>query len=365
MKICLFSGDITRDGGTERVGTLLANALQGQHIGEASIQVFVLSLTEAREETVFPLDASIQREHLSDHWIQPGIGYLPMISKVRQYVKTHGIHLLIDIDLVLDVLSVPATAGLRTKVISWSHFSVEGELRIPYRRFILKHFTTRTQQLVTLTEQYREAMEAYTNGGVPVRTIPNPVWMSEGEPAFEVEKNPWILSVGHIVWDKGFDMALKVAKQVLPKHPKWHWYILGDGDQREFLVKEIKACGLEEQMHMVGYQKDVEVWLRQGAIFVNTSRVEGFPMSMIEAEMAGLPLVAFDICEGNRQLVKTGETGYLIPSFHLEEMGQSIEMLMADGTARKKMGQRAYEAVQVYKKEEIIPKWMHLIEEIL
>ena len=82
-KICFFSGDITRSGGTERVAVQLANALQEDH----TYDICVISLTEQQEFPFYPLHPEINRYRLGKKWINPGPGYLPLIGKLRKFLK--------------------------------------------------------------------------------------------------------------------------------------------------------------------------------------------------------------------------------------------------------------------------------------
>ena len=109
-KICFFSGDITRSGGTERVSVQLANALQKEHIYD----ICFMSLTEQQKKPFYPLYPGIRRYRLGEKWINPGPGYLPKIGKLRKFLKEKQIDIIIDIDIVLDVLSIPASRGLKT-----------------------------------------------------------------------------------------------------------------------------------------------------------------------------------------------------------------------------------------------------------
>ena len=157
-KICFFSGDITRSGGTERVSVQLANALQKEH----SYDICFMSLTEQQKKPFYPLLPGIRRYRLGEKWINPGPGYLPLIGKLRKLLKNLQIDIIIDIDIVLDVLSIPAAKGSKTKVVSWEHFTVDFELSVLYRKMILKYSIRRSDYVVVLTdgdlEEYRNRL---------------------------------------------------------------------------------------------------------------------------------------------------------------------------------------------------------------
>ena len=155
-KVCFFSGDITRSGGTERVSIQLANALKQ----DGTYDICFVSLTEQSDNPFYPLDPEIERYHLGEKWINPGPGYLPLIGKLRKLIKEKKIDIIIDIDIVLDVLSIPAARGLNTKVVSWEHFTADFELSVLYRRMILKYSVKRSDYVVVLTDG---DLEEYNN----------------------------------------------------------------------------------------------------------------------------------------------------------------------------------------------------------
>ena len=93
-KICFFSGDITRCGGTERVSSQVANALAK----EDTYEICFLSLVEQEKEPFFHLEPSITRYQLADRWIQPGLGYLPLIGKLRRFLNPFDNGFLIILD---------------------------------------------------------------------------------------------------------------------------------------------------------------------------------------------------------------------------------------------------------------------------
>ena len=133
-RIAFFSGDITRGGGTERVGTLVANALSK----ETGYQVYFISLTHKSTEPAYEIAPEITRSCFSKKWINPGPGYLPVIFKLIRYIRRNKIDILIDIDGVLDILSIPAKWITKVKLVSWEHFYFYNEMGTSYRKIIRK-----------------------------------------------------------------------------------------------------------------------------------------------------------------------------------------------------------------------------------
>ena len=117
----------------------------------------VLSLVEQADKPFYEITNDIKRYSLGTHWINPGPGYLPLIGKLKRFLKAQEIDIIIDIDIVLDVLSIPAAKRLKTKVISWEHFNCEFEQSVLYRKWISRLSAKKADYIVTLTEQDKQS----------------------------------------------------------------------------------------------------------------------------------------------------------------------------------------------------------------
>lgn len=357
-KICFFSGDITRGGGTERVATMIANELDRRGVYE----VIFLSLVEQKPELFYPVNQTIKHYALGNKWIQPGPGYLPLIKKVRRFVKEQDIDVLIDIDIVLDVLSLPATKRTKTKVISWEHFNCRFENSVLYRRFILKYSVKRSDYVVTLTERDKETYQQELGRTEHISVIYNPI--EEPDFAMEQTREKWLITTGRLVEGKGLPFLAEMAAHILPKYPEWKWILLGDGPEREFLEGKIKEYGLEEQLVLEGMVKNVGDYLAKSAIYVLTSEHEGLPMVLLEAKTYAVPCISFDIYTGPAEIINDGQDGYLIPAFDCAEMEQKIEKLMEDSCLRQQFSVATQVSLDKFRMETIMQKWNEVFEKL-
>ena len=117
-KICFFSGLISRSGGTERVGIMIANELANK-----GYEVSILSLWNDCKP-FFKVDKKIKIDYLLDY--KEGKlyrTYIYPILKLRKYIKEKEIDVLIDIDTLLSLYSGYAIKGTKCKLISWEHFN--------------------------------------------------------------------------------------------------------------------------------------------------------------------------------------------------------------------------------------------------
>ena len=106
------------------------------------------------------------------------------------------------------------------------------------------------------------------------------------------------------------------------------------GDDMEGLLRN---AGLGSRLRLLGYRSDVAAMLAAADIFVLPSHFEGLPMSVIEAMLTGLPVVATDI-RGPREQVVPEVTGLLVPPASVAPLAAALRRLTGDPAARAAMG---------------------------
>lgn len=99
--------------------------------------------------------------------------------------------------------------------------------------------------------------------------------------------------------------------------------IIGDGPLRQELQHLIEAERVIDVVELAGIRTDVRQQLRQADLLVNSSAYEGMPIAVIEAMMSALPVVATDV-PGNKELVRHGSSGLLVPRGQPELLARAI-----------------------------------------
>jgi glycosyltransferase involved in cell wall biosynthesis len=118
-----------------------------------------------------------------------------------------------------------------------------------------------------------------------------------------------LLAVSRLTAQKGVDVALRA----LPELPAdTVLVVLGDGAERGALERLARELGVEERVFLLGRVPDVAAWLKRARVFVHPARWEGFGLGVLEAMLAGLPVVASNV-SSLPELVADGETGLLVP----------------------------------------------------
>lgn len=354
--ICFFSGDITRSGGTEKVACQIMNGLTEK------FNISVISLTEGNQDMFYPLSQNIKRTVLFEQNPNGIKQYMNIVYKIRKYLQKNNIDILVDIDTILDMFSVTAVRFAKTKLVSWEHFnfyeSMGNRLRVPIRKYITRF----SDCVVTLTKEDQETFQNYFGKKHCIAQIYNPIELEQVKHEYDEMSNT-IVSVGRLAKQKGFDYLIDVAELVFRRHPDWKWLILGEGDEREFLETKIAEKKLS-QIKLVGRVNDVGAYLREAAMFVLTSRYEGFPLVLIEAKANLLPIVSFKCKTGPSEMIQDDVNGFLVDCFDIETMGNKICELIETKEKRVIFSKNALIDTDKMEFDLIIKTWDWLLENI-
>lgn len=357
--ICFFSGDITRSGGTERVGSVIANELMKNE----KLSISFLSLFEKKRETYFYLDSTINRFALYDKEVSGAKHLFGFIHRIHRFVKQREIDILVDIDGILDMYSIPALIGTKTKLISWEQFNYYQNPYVNYRKLTRKMAARWADAIVVLTEEDKGYYEGNLKIKNIIRHIYNPIVLGQEEFSYN-ETSRTIISVGRLTEQKGFDMLVDVAKIVLKRNPDWKWNIVGEGEDKELLTEKIRKCGLEKQLNICGNVNSIEEYYKKSALYVLTSKYEGFGLVLTEAKSFNLPCVSFQCPAGPAEIIKDSVNGYLINCFDIEAMAEKICNLIEDKDLRIRFSEHALDDTEKFSLSKVCKQWEVLFEEL-
>ena len=145
--------------------------------------------------------------------------------------------------------------------------------------------------------------------------------------------------IGRVTQIKRPDRFLDVVSEVKKRGLELNFFIAGDGELLEISRERIKTENLP--VTVLGWQSDIERVLSAADIVVLTSDNEGTPLSLIQAGLAGLPVVTTNV-GSVPEVVINGVTG-IITSLEIKEIADALEKLLADKGLRGKLGVAAQE----------------------
>lgn len=169
------------------------------------------------------------------------------------------------------------------------------------------------------------------------------------------------IAVGRLEYVKGFDRLIRCWKAAVGKHPGWQLDIYGEGPLREKLQEQINSLGLENSVTLRGTCGNMTERYADYSLHLMTSHYEGFPMTLLEAQAAGLPSVTFDFEYGARSIVIDGITGIIVPQDDEQAFTAAMQTIMDSKELRKQYGTEAMKAAGKFSRAEVMERWNSLI----
>lgn len=141
-----------------------------------------------------------------------------------------------------------------------------------------------------------------------------------------------LLTVGRLTYQKGYDIAIRAMSLLKKRGYKVRWYVLGEGEERKHLKKQIAALGLEKDFCLLGQVENPYPYYKQVDLYVHATRYEGKSIAIQEAQILGCAVIASD-CPGNREQFISGRDGILC-RLDPGEIADSIAVLLRDRTKK-------------------------------
>lgn len=247
----------------------------------------------------------------------------------------------------------------KTKVIYTAH-GFHFFKGAPIKNWILfypmEHWLSRyTDTLVTINnEDYQLAKKRfkmskikYISGiGIDVEKINNiEVNKVKKNKELGIPENAFvIISVGELNRNKNHEVILRAIKNLCNNNI--HYIVCGQGPLKEYLLNLSIKLGIEKQVHLLGFRKDVLEILKCSDIFAFPSKREGLGLAAIEAMATGLATVTSNV-HGILDYSKNNETGYCCNPTNINEFSKAIEMLYSEDR-RITFGKRNQELAKKY-----------------
>jgi glycosyltransferase involved in cell wall biosynthesis len=215
---------------------------------------------------------------------------------------------------------------------------------------LLYRCTDRLCDLTTNVSRSAVARYIETRAAPPdrIRYVPNGIdlsaWGRDREArahhrdALALGQRPTAISIGRFHPQKNHEMLLDAFARVLREIPDAVLLLVGDGPLRSRLECLIEELGIGESVRLLGVRDDIPALLNAADCYVMSSRYEGLPVVLLEAAASHLPIVATAV-GGNREIVRDGVTGVLVPPDDAEALSAGLlRILRMSETDRELLG---------------------------
>lgn len=305
----------------------------------------------------YALHPSIERIAIHVH----GGGLAPAGRRarvLRRILRSRAGARVLSFGLDTNVTSLVAALGTRSHVVV-SERTDPRAFRGARHWSALRRVTYRFAETVVVQSEELRPWGARHARSVAV--VPNPVRLGgtggAREAAAQPSPSPFLLAVGRLSREKGFDLLLRALGLVRGAAATWPLLVVGDGMERAVLEQLAASLGVSGRVRWMGTVADPRPLMQAATVFVLPSRVEGFPNALLEAMSVGAPVVSFDCPSGPRQIVTTGVDGLLVAPEDPQALAAAITRLGEDATLRHALGARARDRAHAFALPRVLARW--------
>lgn len=375
MKIAFLLCNMINRAGVERVFAHRMNYL-AQH---TSHDIYLITYTQGTQALSFALSPKVKHLNLDTGYISFKKTFNPfsvfrfLITKrrCRDKIKNSIEQINPDIITCTDYYDIEIGAlidadikgkkiiechqGWHLKKIEINHLSFAKKIREHLRRWMMHRKMCNADLIVCLTPDD----SLFWRTSVATHVIPNALSLyPDSEHDYEITHKR-IISVGRVVWQKGFDTLADVWQRVRLRYPEWQLDIYGACKDDEWRIKLISSG-----INLYDNTADIHAVYNSADIYVMPSRYESFGLTLAEAMSAGLACVAFDCPYGPRNIINNGVDGILVADRDSDILTETLCMLIEQPAERKRLGNAARLSTKRFCEEHIMPKWVQLYEAI-
>lgn len=359
-KIALVRWILDDSGGAERVAVSLANELTKKY------EVHLIGITTKQSDLFFKINSQVKYSNFFDHRVRLSKNILKISKLLKKYFTDNEIEIVFGIGITANIFLSLAGIGTQTKVVLCDHTNSIADNR-EFSRKVQRYVGAKlADKIVTLTqEDRRNFIRKYGISDNKIAYIYN--WKEDGLSNVPYnDESTKIVTVGRFDYQKGYDYLVQVAKKVLSEKSGWTWEIYGSGNQDEVdkIRDLINENDLQDKLVIKGLEKNQDVIYRDKGIYVMTSRYEGLPLVLLEAQQYNLPIVSFRCPTGPSEIVADGINGFLIDCYDVDQMSEKLLELMKNDDLRQSFSEHAKDNMDKFDKNKILNQWIELIETI-
>jgi len=342
-------------GGAERVMTYLCGGLAAR-----GHEVTLLTLDDSVPDFYsVPSGVTRVRVNLPTFKKAGFLGGLTRLWKMTQAVRRTRPDVLISF-MTISVLA--SCLLLRVPAVYADHLDVRF-LAYSRKWQILRDFLLRHARTVTvLSERDRQFILRYHPKWKPA-VVYNPALPPQGErlerPEFMAADKKYVIAVGRLVKQKGFDRLLKAWRLVCGGLPDWRLAVIGAGEDEAELKHLAGELGVLSSVQFVPPVKGLQAVYQSADLYAMSSRAEGFPMVLLEAMAAGVPAVSFN-CTGPDVIIRGGVDGFLVQQDDTDGLAAKLTELMQNGEMRVRFGRKAREVTERFSLEKYLTAYENL-----
>ena len=345
-----------QEGGAGRVTCTMVNEL-------AKLGYEIVICTDTVRYTVFyQLDPTIKIVTYNERICEGNklTYYSYVIFQLRRLIKQEKPDVILGVEALMFFLTKMAISFTNTPIVAVDHTSMGRNLGC-FLNWVRHNYYGSASAISLLTHKDAHILgDKFPQKYVIYNPLSFPVFKGS-----EQRRNT-ILCVGRLnAWNvKGFDRILKIWSELSSKYPEWSLEIAGGGSEEAF--KEVNAMidhfELGNTVRLLGQVIDMPTLYQRTRIFALPSRVEGFPMGLVEAMSQGCCCVAFDMQGAVKEIIEDKKSGYIVNDDDVSMFSDVLEMLLTNPQVITSVGQEAVEKCSEFSVDSFVGKWVSVLD---
>jgi len=339
MKVLFIINSLKNKSGSERVAIELANKM-------ATIpdyNITLLNRESVKNNTAYPVADNVDVVALTGNLFQ-------FYKKLKMHISAYDMVIVHNMGkLSLLCAFLPPIK----KIVVLEHVSFIS--RPKHVQFLSRVLYRYIDQVVTLTQNDKNQFAKFHSNVIVISNFsPFPI-VSAPEHA-----NKKIVAVGRLTDQKNYLHLLQAWEEIYQKIPDWQLNIYGEGEHKIMLQEYIEQHSLEN-VSLKGSTSNVKQVYEQSSFFVMSSKYEGLPMVLIEAQSFGLPIVSYNCPYGPSDVVNNHENGLLVHNQNINELAAAILKVASSPDLLDQFAKKSLLNAQKYQPEKILKIWIERV----
>ena len=292
-------------------------------------------------------------------------GYLKKLNKFQKILKVD------EISIIISYLTLANFVSGVSKILNRNVITIGGirNERLPYYKFLFEKLIHNYLNDATVFNNYSAKEKFERRGFNPdkIYVIQNAIELKNPQPDSKSSNGEIkIITVGRFVKQKDYETALKSFSNLVERNKdrQFSYYIVGYGPLEKDVRSIAEQLKIDNKIKVFINPPDVPAILKNSDIFLSTSLFEGVSNSIMEALVAGLPVVATNVGD-NSYLVKNGKNGFLVPCRDVETIVDKLEYLSGSAEKRSEFGKNSIKVVETeFSKMKLLDSYLSLFSKL-
>lgn len=308
------------------------------------------------EEPDSPFIREAKRIGMPVHFITGFHQYDPrMIVRVNEIVRDQKIDIIHAHEVKSDVIAYLASRLRPTPIVTtlhgWIGNSLKGRMFIKLDKRVVRGF----DRVIAVSRQIEQDLLKAGVSKSKIRLLHNAIvvenYQRKGmrgvlqEVVGRPVESPVIASVGRLSAEKGHADLVDAIAVVKKAGHKVSLVLIGDGPERQSLLRQVEKLGLQDCVHLPGYVQAPQRLLEDVDLMVLPSHTEGLPNAALEALLMEVPVLATRV-GGTPEVIIDGETGRLVEAHSPQQLAEGIFQFLVSPEEWRRMAKRGKERVE-------------------